>query len=471
MGFGFLHGAGFHQARMPHGPFLADRNMVDCYCNLRVLIVAEHASSKFGGEAALPLHYFRFLRRRGVEAWLVVHSRTRDELLEVLGDERGRIEFIPDTGLHRLLFHIGQFLPSRLSYFSLEMISRLSTQFAARRIAKRLIDRHGINVVHQPIPVSPREPSVLFDLGIPVVIGPMNGGMKYPPAFRRLERPLVHRMIDLGRKTSTAINRALPGKLRATVLLVANERTEKALPSGTRGEVMTLVENGVDLTLWGPDDAAQSDEGDSGRPIRFAYVGRLVDWKCVDLLLEAFSRVIDVVPATLDVYGDGEMRGELEVKAIDLGLEEAATFHGWISQSECARRLRRADGLVLPSMYECGGAVVLEAMASGLPVIATNWGGPADYLDESCGILIDPESRESFVAGLVDAMIRLAKSPVLREAMGRAGRYKSTSVYNWEHKIDRIIKIYKKSQELYFAAAEGGVIAASHGYPRPRRHA
>ena len=55
----------------------------------RVLIVSEHASVKFGGEAILPWHYFRILRRRGVEAWLVVHERTRDELISLLPEEAG----------------------------------------------------------------------------------------------------------------------------------------------------------------------------------------------------------------------------------------------------------------------------------------------------------------------------------------------------------------------------------------------
>ncbi len=65
-------------------------------------------------------------------------------------------------------------------------------------------------------------------------------------------------------------------------------------------------------------------------------------------------------------------------------------FAGWLSQSDCKVRLNAADCLVLPSLFECGGAVVLEAMALGKPVIATAWGGPLDYLDADCGILVQP---------------------------------------------------------------------------------
>ena len=61
--------------------------------------------------------------------------------------------------------------------------------------------------------------------------------------------------------------------------------------------------------------------------------------------------------------------------------------------------LRNSDIMVLPSMRECGGAVVLEAMASGVPVIAAKWGGPADYISEGTGILIPPD-RQSNLSGI-----------------------------------------------------------------------
>ena len=98
--------------------------------------------------------------------------------------------------------------------------------------------------------------------------------------------------------------------------------------------------------------------------------------------------------------------------------------------------------LVLPSLYECGGAVVLEAMAVGLPVIASNWGGPADYLDADCGILVSPKSRAQFVDDLGAAMLKLAGDAELRMKMGRAGRRRVEECFDWERKVDRILEIY-----------------------------
>jgi glycosyltransferase involved in cell wall biosynthesis len=120
-------------------------------------------------------------------------------------------------------------------------------------------------------------------------------------------------------------------------------------------------------------------------------------------------------------------------------------FHGFVPQSALPARLAAVDVLVLPSLYECGGAVVLEAMAMGLPVLATAWGGPADYLDPSCGILVPPAGRVELIAGLRDGMIELARSPARRRALGAAAWAKVRAEFDWQKKVDRILDIYREA--------------------------
>jgi glycosyltransferase involved in cell wall biosynthesis len=411
---------------------------------LRVLIVSGTTSARFGGEAILPLHYFRLLRRRGVEAWLLTHARTRHELAGLLPEEAraGRMHFIPDTWFHKLMNQFGRPLPEKVNRVTFGQALHLSGQRALRRQARRLVTRLGIDVVHEPVPVSPVQPSVMYDVGAPVVMGPLNGGMTFPPAFRSMDGTLSRLALGLGRRSGAVMNRLLPGKRKAAALLVANDRTRRVLPRGAAGQVIPLADNGVELSLWSPP--AEDRDRPPGAPTRFVFVGRLIELKCVDILIESFPHVLAKVPASLEIVGDGPLRPALERRAAELGVGGAIEFTGWLPQAGCAERLRRADAMVFPSVHDCGGAAVLEAMASGLPVIATNWGGPPDYVDESCGLLVEPSSREALRAGFTAAMLRLATSPALRRAMGRAGRERVEREFDWDRKVDRVLEVYAR---------------------------
>ena len=78
----------------------------------------------------------------------------------------------------------------------------------------------------------------------------------------------------------------------------------------------------------------------------------------------------------------------------------------------------------------------------GKPVIATDWGGPADYIDDSCGILVAPRSKEDFTTGLGDALLRLARSPAERAGLGRSGLMKIRREYDWDRKVERMLDFY-----------------------------
>jgi glycosyltransferase involved in cell wall biosynthesis len=421
----------------------------------KVLIIADQASAKFGGEAILPLQYFRRLRARGVETFLITHARNRIELALELPRDQDRIFYVPDTRLHQWLNRASRPLPGPIGFFTLKLAGRLLSQKHARDLARTLVRERQIDVVHQPIPVSPREPSLLADLGAPLVMGPMNGNMTYPPGFRSRQGWWTIALVTIGRLMSNLTHRVLPGKRRAQTLLIANERTREGLPGGCQGRVITLAENGVDLSLWTrPDTSPAPDAPNTSEatgPTRLVYLGRLADWKGVDLLLDAMAIAAGTCDITLDILGDGPMREALEAQTQRLGLSSRVRFAGWVAQTDCPRRIRHADVLVLPSYHECGGAVVLEAMACGLPCIATDWGGPADYLDTTCGILVPPRTTDQFVNDLAGAIVRLATDPPLRRSMGQQAKERVAAQFDWERKIDRIVEIYRETVEGFNA--------------------
>ena len=406
--------------------------------SLKVLIVAENASTRFGGESILSLHYFRLLLKRGIDVRLTVHARVREELESLFPNDLERIYFIDDLWIQKKLYAMGMTLPRRVAEISLHWIVQLITALRQRQVVKRLVRKGDANVVHQPIPVSPSQPSIIFGVGAPVIIGPMNGGMSYPPAFSSMEKRFERFTVSLGRTLAAIINLILPGKRYASLLLVANERTRLSLPATVTKHVECLVENGVDMAAW--SDLAKNPEGTE--PVTFIFLGRLVDWKGVDLLLEAMPQVLNVRDVMLKIIGNGEEMDHLVQLASDLGVDNNVQFLGFLPQAECIRHLNSARALVLPSLYECGGAVVLEAMCSGTAVIATAWGGPKDYLNEQCGIMLDPDGRDSMIRQIHNAMIKLIDDPMLAEEMGKCGKELVIKEYSWCKKIDQIIDFY-----------------------------
>jgi hypothetical protein len=153
---------------------------------LSILIVAANASAKWAGEAFLPLHIFRGLLKAGHDAWMCVGNETKPELDELLGADAQRVSYVEDAGMHAAFRWIQGRMPLWIGSNPLYYPQVLTTQRRQRGAVAQLVKKLGIDVVHQPTPISPRVPSLLVDLPAPLVIGPTNGGMEYPPGFRLL---------------------------------------------------------------------------------------------------------------------------------------------------------------------------------------------------------------------------------------------------------------------------------------------
>jgi glycosyltransferase involved in cell wall biosynthesis len=307
-------------------------------------------------------------------------------------------------------------------------------------LVRRLVEAHGADIVFQPTPIASKAVSMMYGVGVPVVIGPMCGGMEFPAAFRRLESWPDRLSTLIGRPLAELANRIFPGKLQADALLVANERTRRALPKGCRGTVYEVVESGVDLAVFKPRERPPPT---ADQPVRFVYMARFVDQKGIPYLVEAFERVASRTNAILELIGDGELHEATREQVARAGLQHKVVFHGRLSLDAAAKVVQASDVYVVPAIRDCGGLAMLEAMAIGMPVIAANWAGPGQYADATCGILVDLPSREGFVQGLADAMVTLAESPELRSELGEGSiRRVRTNNLDWDSKVERVLQIF-----------------------------
>lgn len=195
---------------------------------------------------------------------------------------------------------------------------------------------------------------------------------------------------------------------------------------------LKIVHCGVDPAAYG--------RADTPRGKNVIFVGRLAAVKGVPILIEAFARVLARHPdAHLSVVGDGPERAQAETRVNGLGIGGQVTFHGYQSMAEVAGLLSHADMMVLPSFAEGVPVVLMEAMASGLPVVASRVAGVQELVDDGIsGFAVPPGDIDT----LVDRLDRLLSDPVLCARMGAAGRAKVEAEFDQAHEarwLERIL--------------------------------
>lgn len=167
-------------------------------------------------------------------------------------------------------------------------------------------------------------------------------------------------------------------------------------------EKVNIIPNMIREDMFLPPSSPRSSE-----PFVFFWAGRLEHVKGIDLLLKAIAALESQTDTdfTVRLAGRGSLRKQLEEQAESLGIGSKVVFLGRISREEIQREMQKASCFLLPTRYEAFGAVLIEAMATGLPVIATRSGGPQFIVNETNGILIDPEREDQ----LTEAMLQMIR--------------------------------------------------------------
>ena len=170
------------------------------------------------------------------------------------------------------------------------------------------------------------------------------------------------------------------------------------------------------------------------------FVSRLVPVKGHQYLISAIPEVLENVPsAKLVLVGDGELRDELEQRALNLGVKDSVIFTGL--RHDVPELLAMSDLFVLSSINEGMGRVLVEAMAVGLPVVATRVGGVPDVVvDGETGILVPSENSKA----LASAIVKLLKDENMRQRMGEAGRRRVNPAFGVEAMVRKIESVYEE---------------------------
>ena len=297
------------------------------------------------------------------------------------------------------------------------------------------------DVVHRLTPLSPTTPSIIVRrcrrAGVPFVLGPINGGLPWPPGFAETQHQEGEWLHAL-----RGAYRLMPGYgqtyRHAAAILAGSGATLAQLPKSAQGRAVYLPENGIDERRFELPPASPVRT-----PLGVAFVGRLVPYKGVDMLIEAAADLVRSGQVVLDVIGDGPERAALAALVARLGLGGGVKLDGWVEHRDLAARLLRSDVLGFPSVREFGGAVVLEAMALGLVPIVADYGGPAEHVTGATGHRVPMGSRAALVDGTRRALEALVRHPGGVRAMGARARQRVLRSYTWSVKARQVLEVYR----------------------------
>lgn len=206
-------------------------------------------------------------------------------------------------------------------------------------------------------------------------------------------------------------------KAADAITVVSPELTDKIAERGLDHAEVHYLPNGVDTEFWKPSES-ELGSAKGNEDLHIVTAGRLEKVKGYDLLIESFAKVRERNPhARLSIFGEGSQEPDLRQRIAALDLEEAVDLPGVKPREELRESFRDADMFVLSSRSEGMPLVLMEAMASGLPCVATDVGSVA-LLGGSVVDLVEPEDA----GALSEAMISLGSNPCLREKLGVQGR-------------------------------------------------
>jgi glycosyltransferase involved in cell wall biosynthesis len=222
------------------------------------------------------------------------------------------------------------------------------------------------------------------------------------------------------------------------IALLASEAIADFRRFGYPDERIFKITNGVSTSRFSP---ARRDAEDAGRPLVAIYTGRLHPAKGLRELLDVWPSAAKRVgrPVRLVICGEGELEEELRARIEAEGLNDSVELRGRIV--DVASALRAADVFVLPSYVEGNSNAVLEAMATGLPVVSTRSGGtPLLVGPEGADWLVPPRDRPS----LQDRLVRLLTQPETRRVTGEAMLRRAREVFAIEAVADRYVRVYQR---------------------------
>jgi glycosyltransferase involved in cell wall biosynthesis len=270
---------------------------------------------------------------------------------------------------------------------------------------------------------------------VPFVIGPINGGLPWPPGFSQANKQKewisslrrIYRFLPFARSTYRD----------AAAIIAGSSQTYTEFATYREKLFFVPGENGINPSLYSDGLRVSKRNG----KLQLIFVGGLFPVKAVDLALKGAAPLLRTGAANLTIVGDGPERANLEQLTKSLGIEEVVSFCGWIHHSEVIQRLAMADVLVFPSVRDFGGGVVFEALAMGVVPVVADFGGPGDIVHEEVGFKVSLTNEGDVVQQIERVLAELARDPGLVDRLRQRGMRYARQRLSWDGKAEMVSEV------------------------------
>ena len=229
---------------------------------------------------------------------------------------------------------------------------------------------------------------------------------------------------------------------KSRAILVCNRETKIKIPE--KGKIFYFPVNGVSLNDINPESNGKIP----GSTFRILTAGRLHRLKGFALAIKSFKIFVEKFPESeFIIVGKGPEEPFLKELVQSHRLQSKIQFFPWLPREKLLLKMRSSHVFLFPSFRDGGGAVVVEAMASGTPVICLDTAGPGFHVQEKWGIKIKPKSPDYVIKRMAHALENLYLNEDLRAKMGKAGLKRAEEFYLWERLGERMQEIYQEVLE------------------------
>jgi len=388
-----------------------------------------------GGEDVLGWNLIRQIARFH-EVWTIAQEEDRESIERALTEEE-------TTNLHFLYVDMPGWLHPMLNYQGTHQLYyylwQVKAYFAARKLSKKIkFD------LFQHITYS-NDWMVSFIgalLPVPYIRGPGGGAHRTPKGFQG-EYPIGGRIWEAIRSVGQRLFRMDPlfrkGQRRAKAILVCNAESMDNIPKKWADKTHMFPINGIST-----EDLETADSMDAQHDgFRVVTAGTLLRIKGFGLGIRAFKLLADHHDdAEFNIIGGGPEEPRLRDLVDRLGLQSKVHFLNSLPRDGVIAAIANSDVFLFPSLRDGGGAVVVEAMSAGKPVVCLDNGGPGMFVTEESGIKIAPTSPDGAVLELSEALERLYQDEDWRRKLGKGARERAEKEFHWDSLGQRLMEIY-----------------------------